>query len=171
MSTDRQGSTIDWYLVQCKPRDSFRAKSHLDEQGYRTYLPTHSVKRKHARRVYYQTEPLFPHYLFLETSAESNWAAIRSTRGVSRIVSFNGRPIPVCDEIVLGLRQQCAILAGQEPEPIFRQGQKVVITDGCFRELEAIVQTTRGDERVILLLSMLNRQQRVELPVSSVATR
>lgn len=171
MNTDRQAATLNWYLVQCKPRDCFRAQSHLDEQGYRTYLPTHSVKRKHARRVYYQTEPLFPHYLFLETGEESNWAAIRSTRGVSRMVSFNGRPISVCEEIVFGLRQQCSILAGREPEPLFRKGQKVIITEGCFRELEAIVQTTRGDERVILLLSMLNREQRVELPVSAIASR
>lgn len=168
---ERDDTTPHWFLVQCKPRECFRAQRHLEEQAYITYLPTQSVKRKHARRVYWQTEPLFPHYLFLQTPMRTNWSALRSTRGVGRVVSFNGAPMKVEECIVQALRHQCDILNGLEPEPLFRHGETVIITDGCFRELEAIVETTRGDERVVLLLNLLNRQQTVELPISAVASR
>ncbi len=161
----------NWFLVQCKPRECDRARQHLENQDYNTFLPMHSVKRRRRGRIYYQREPLFPHYLFMRTPHEANWAAIRSTRGVARMVSFNGAPQPVADSIVEGLHRQVALLDGVEPEPLFRTGEKVTITEGCFRELEAIVQCTRGDERVVLLLNLMNREQRVELPMASVAAR
>lgn len=172
-SRDIDGASPDaprqWYLLQCKPRDCFRAQSNLDQQGLRTYLPVHTVKRKRARQIYFVREPLFPHYLFIHVPEECNWAAIRSTRGVARILNFNGYPIPVPAEIVYGLQHKCAELTGDEPAPMFTSGQKVVITEGCFKELEAIVQCSHGDERVVLLLKMLNREQRIELPADIIS--
>lgn len=169
---DRQHTTDQsWYLVQCKPRDCFRAQNQLREQEYDVYLPTHTAKRRKARQIYYVTEPLFPHYLFLQLPTDVNWSAVRSTRGVSRVVSFNGKPVPVAEQIVNGIKHQCDVLNGLEPEPLYKTGDKVVITEGCFRELEAVVQTTRKDERVILLLDLLNRQQEIELPIAFVAGR
>lgn len=169
---DRQHTTDQsWYLVQCKPRDCFRAQNQLREQEYDVYLPTHTAERRKARQIYYVTEPLFPHYLFLQLPTDVNWSAVRSTRGVSRVVSFNGKPVPVSEQIVNGIKHQCDVLNGLEPEPLYKKGDTVVITDGCFRELEAVVQTTHKDERVILLLDLLNRRQEIELPISSVANR
>lgn len=170
-TSDRSARCNTWYLVQCKPRECERGEEHLTDQGFPVFLPRHSVQRKKNRRIVWQQEPLFPHYLFLHAYPQCNWAAIRSTRGVCRVVSFNGAPLAVEEEIVLGLRHQCALLNGLEPEPVFKAGARVVITEGCFKELEAIVQTTQGDERVVLLLNMMNRSQRVELPMSSVTCR
>lgn len=160
-----------WYLVQCKPCDCDRGETHLKEQGFPVFLPRHSVQRKKNRKLFWKQEPLFPHYLFLNAYPECNWAAIRSTRGISRVVAFNGGPLPVEEEIIFSLRRQCALLNGQVPEPMFKAGERVVITEGCFKELEAIVHTTQGEERVVLLLNMMNRTQRVELPMSSVTGR
>ncbi|WP_341939638.1 transcription/translation regulatory transformer protein RfaH [Marinimicrobium sp. C2-29] len=160
-----------WYLVQCKPRETFRAEQHLANQGFDCFHPTHPVKRKRRDKIVWVTEPLFPHYLFIRLDYASNWGVIRSTRGVVKIVKFEGRPRPVSEEIVYGLEQHCAILHGAEPEPLFRPGEKVMITEGCFRELEAIVQTTKGDERVVLLLNLLNQPQSIELPLSAISTR
>lgn len=160
---------LKWYLLQCKPGDCFRAQDNLDLQGVCNFLPLHSVQRKRARQAYWNREPLFPYYLFIRVPEQCNWASIRSTRGVAKVVNFNGTPISVDKEIVYGLQRKCAELAGKEPEPLFEAGQKVVITDGCFKELEAIVQCTRSFERVVLLLDMLNRSQRIELPTDSIS--
>lgn len=158
-----------WFLIQCKPRECERARDHLENQGLDTFLPMHPVRRKRSGRVYYGHEPLFPHYLFLATPLQSNWPAIRSTRGVARVVSFQGRPHAVAESVVEGLRYQVDRLNGIEPEPLFRTGSKVRITEGCFRDLEAIVKCSQGDERVVLLLNMMQRQQQIELPVSAVS--
>lgn len=160
-----------WYLIQCKPREAFRAEEHLNNQHLECFLPLHQVKRQRGGRTQWVTEPLFPHYLFIHLSDESNWGVIRSTRGVSKIVDFNGKPAPVADSIVNALRYQCALLNDAEPQPIYKAGESVIITEGCFRELEAIVKTAKGEDRVILLLNILNRQQEIELSTGAVRTK
>ncbi|MDQ2078312.1 transcription/translation regulatory transformer protein RfaH [Marinimicrobium sp. ABcell2] len=160
-----------WYLVQCKAREAFRAQEHLANQGFECFLPTHPVKRTQRQKTRWVTEPLFPHYLFIRLTDASNWGVIRSTRGVAKVVSFNGQPRPVADSLVAALQHHCALLNGEEPAPLFKTGEKVVITEGCFRELEAVVQATKGEERVVLLLTLLNRQQQIEVPISTIASR
>lgn len=158
-----------WYLIQCKPRDSFRAEFHLRNQGYQCFHPTYPVKRKIAGVVKLVTAPLFPHYLFILLNSIDNWSPIRSTRGVSKIVYFNGIPASLDHAIIDALQQQCAKLNGQAAEPILKPGQRVVITEGCFKELEAIVTAATGEERVTLLVSLFNRQQHIDVSVHALA--
>jgi transcriptional antiterminator RfaH len=127
------------------------------------------VKRKIAGVVQSAIVPLFPHYLFVLLNPTNNWSPIRSTRGVSKIVYFNGIPASLDNHLIVGLQQQCARLNGQDAEPILKPGQRVIITEGCFKELEAIVTAVRGEERVTLLINLFNRQQYVDMSVHAVA--
>ena len=158
-----------WYLIQCKPRESFRAEVNLNNQGFQCFHPTHPVKRKVSGVVRSVIVPLFPHYLFVLLNSQSNWSTIRSTRGVSRIVFFNSTPASLDHQLIAGIQYQCARLNGQEVAPLFKPGQHVRITEGCFKELEAIVTATSGEERVTLLINLFNRQQHIELSVHAVA--
>jgi transcriptional antiterminator RfaH len=157
-----------WYLVQCKPREGFRAAEHLQNQSYTCFHPTYLVKRKVAGRVQSVEASLFPHYLFIYLSSSDNWSSIRSTRGVNKIVHFNGIPASLDDRVVEELQRQCARLRGEAPISLYKVGDRVLVTDGCFKELEAIVTATDADERVTLLLNLLNRPQHIELSVNSV---
>ena len=159
-----------WYLVQCKPRESFRAEAHLQNQNYTCFHPTYPVKRKIAGKISVTIAPLFSHYLFILLSDTDNWSAIRSTRGVSRIVRFNGVPASLDHHLVEELQRHCARLHGINPEPLYKVGDRVMVTDGCFKELEAIVTATNGEERVVLLLNLFNRPQHVELSTYAVAS-
>lgn len=158
-----------WYLVQCKPRESFRAEANLQNQGYQCFHPTYPVKRKVGGVVQSVIVSLFPHYLFVLLNPVTNWSPIRSTRGVSKIVYFNGLPASLDNHLITALQLQCAKLNGQEAEPILKPGQRVIISEGCFKELEAIVTAVNGEERVTLLINLFNRQQYVELSVHAVA--
>ena len=86
-----------------------------------------------------------------------------------KIVYFNGLPASLDSDIITALQHQCARLNGQEAEPILKLGQKVIITEGCFKELEAIVTAVSGEERVTLLINLFNRQQYVDMSVHAVA--
>lgn len=152
-----------WYLVQCKPRESFRAELHLNNQGFVCFHPTHFVKRKRLREFQSVIEPLFPHYLFILLDKTSNWIPIRSTRGVARIVHFNGRPASLDDAFISQLKLRCDKLHGKESEPMYKINDRVRITDGCFKDIEAIVTATSGDERVTLLFDLMNRPQEIEV--------
>lgn len=158
----------EWYLVQCKPRESFRAEMHLINQGHTCFHPTHIVKRKIAGRVQWMIAPLFAHYLFVLLNDTDNWSTIRSTRGVNKMVYFGSRPAYLEHHFITALQRECAKLHGEALEPLYKVGERVLVMEGCFKEIEAIVTATDGDERVTLLLNLFNRPQYVELSTQAV---
>ena len=150
-----QAKDSRWYLVQCKPREGFRAEVNLKNQSYICFHPTYFVKRKISGRVQSTEVSLFPHYLFIYLSELDNWSAIRSTRGVNKIVCFNGMPASLDERIIDELKRQCARLRGDKPASLYKIGDRVLVTSGCFKEIAAIVTSTDGDERVTLLLNLI----------------
>jgi transcriptional antiterminator RfaH len=152
-----------WYVIQCKRREEFRALDHLERQGFCCYLPTLTVKTRRNGRKTDAREPLFPSYLFVKLDDfRDDWHTIRSTRGVMQIVRFGGHPLPVQDGIVEMISQR---LAGNRLHlPYLRPGEPVVITKGCFANLEAIFVANDGADRVMLLMDILSREQTVRFP-------
>ncbi len=105
-------------------------------------------------------EPLFPGYLFIRLDrVEDNWYPIRSTRGVARIVSFGGQPVPVEDALIEQLRWRLA-----QPAAPFCPGERVRITEGGLQAVEAIFVSQDGEERSVILLRLLQREHRVSVP-------
>lgn len=156
-----------WYVIQCKPRQEWRALEHLERQGYTCYLPTLAHKQVRDGCKLERREPLFPRYLFIRLhDTDSNWYPIRSTRGVSQLLRVNDHPVPVKDSIVELIRER---LAHREARiPYLNPGERVQITEGPFADVEAIFIASDGDKRVVLLMNILHREQRVKFPVGSV---
>lgn len=154
-----------WYLIQCKPRQDERAEENLLRQGYTCYRPRHSRERLLRGQRQTIEESLFPGYLFIQLSQLDNWAPLRSTRGVNRVVSFGNQPLAVSPELISQLQQRCCAGA---IEQLLESGDKVRINDGAFAELEAIFLSMDGNERVVLLMNILHREQKVRVPLSSI---
>jgi transcriptional antiterminator RfaH len=155
-----------WYVVQCKTREDGRALEHLERQGFSCYRPTLCVEKLRQDRKVAIQQSLFPGYLFVQLDVNDNWYPIRSTRGVIQIVRFNEHPLPIKDEIVERIRERNA---GAEPRmPYLEPGDRVLITDGCFADIEAIFVANDGDERVMLLMNVLHRDQSLSFPVGTV---
>lgn len=155
-------STYHWYVIQSKPGQAARACAELENQGYDLFFPQISVEKiKRGKRVE-QLEPLFPGYLFIWLSeVESNWRPIRSTRGVARIITFGDKPAVVPHGVIEALRQKLRL--EQEPEQQFHPNQKVSITEGPFRGLEAVFVQYDGEQRAFLLLELLGRWQKLSV--------
>lgn len=172
MATDKRGPNgtpkvmpkDTWYLVQCKPRQDQRAEEHLIRQGYECFRPICDSGRWGQGGRLHRQQPLFPGYLFINLPEGANWAPLRSTRGVSRIVSFGGRPLAVSAQLISQTRARAA-----EPTSQLKAGDNVQIVGGWEGEFNAIFMAEEGMDRVILLINMLNRQQQVSVPVSSIA--
>lgn len=166
MNTDREPLTKAWYLLQCKARQDERAEEHLQRQGYTCFRSTYNreCRLKGQRRII--SESLFPGYLFIQLSQQDSWSPLRSTRGVSRVVAFGGYPLPISDALVdeLQERDHQAIVA-----TLFKPGENVRINEGPFAELEAVFLAMDGDERVVLLMNFLQREQRISLPLAGVS--
>jgi transcriptional antiterminator RfaH len=112
-------------------------------------------------------EPLFPRYFFIQLDdTHDNWAPIRSTRGVSYIVRFNEIPLPVQDEVIETIRGRLARTPLEVP--YLKPGERVRITEGPFSQLEAIFIANDGEERAMLLLTVLRSEQMLSFPMSAV---
>jgi len=157
-----------WYLVQCKPGQDERAELNLMSQGYTCLRPKHQRERVLRGRRSLVCESLFPGYLFIQLNINDHWAPLRSTRGVSRVVTFGGNPLPVREELVARFRQHNHTLEG---EGCFEFGDKVRIDAGPFAELDAIFLTMEGEKRVVLLMKCLHGEKRISLPLAGIHKR
>jgi transcriptional antiterminator RfaH len=158
---------LKWYLLQCKPNQQDRAQAHLDNQGFTTYAPQLKVERIFRRKRIVRDEAVFPGYLFIQLAPHSDWRALQATRGVSRLVSFNDAPHRIEDGLIAALRQQYN--PQQLPNSLFKPGDSVRVTEGCFIDIQAIVKAVTSDERIIVLMNILQSQQAMVFPVTQLA--
>ncbi|MFB9867427.1 transcription/translation regulatory transformer protein RfaH [Vreelandella sulfidaeris] len=165
---DLEGATPSWYVIQCKGGESFRAAEHLTNQGYEVFHPVLKIKRKRQGKLTMVTEPLFPYYLFiLLDQVASDWRPIRSTRGVLRLLTFGNKPVATPSALIDTLHAQPH--QQDEIHTYFSAGEKVTITDGPFKDLEAIFTRCKGEERAIVLLNVLNRPQHLDIPLETLS--
>lgn len=157
---------FNWYVVQTKSRQTERARDELENQQFETYCPLIQVEHIRAGKRTVKAEPLFPGYLFIYLSEiDSNWRPIRSTRGVSRLLTFGDTPAKVPNDAIDLIKQQ---IKAQETSSHFTPDQPVEITAGPFRGLQAVFQQYDGEQRAFLLLNLLGKWQRLSLPLSEV---
>ena len=157
-----------WYAVYTKPREEARALDNLDNQGYTCFLPTLHIERLQKGRRVLCSEALFPRYLFVRLEAgRSNWSAIRSTRGVARLVEFGGVATRVPSTIIEALAEQPGLQKG-----LFDVGDHLKVVDGPFAGIEAellrLYEAPDGKARVMVLMEILTRPQQVGLPAQIV---
>ena len=168
MRDSNNSATIEgksWYLIYSKPRGEELAVANLERQGYRCYLPRFKATRKVRGRLTTNIEPMFPRYLFisLDTSTD-NWAPIRSTVGVTRLVRFGIEPALVPDTLIQALMDhEDAQGLLSPPRRDFEKGDRVRIFEGPFKDYEAIFLARNSSERVIVLLEILGKESRVAI--------
>lgn len=157
-------NTRHWYLLQTKPRQAERAREHLERQTYSCFLPLRQVERLVRGCRQHTHEPLFPNYLFIQLDDErDNWMPIRSTRGVSRFVSFGGPPVQVPEVLIDQMRERDV-----PASPLLQPGDKVRITSGSFADMDAIFLAHDDEERVLLLIKLLQRENTLAFPLKDV---
>lgn len=161
---------MSWYVIHTKSRQELRALQNLERQGYVCYLPTLLKKKIVRTALMLESEPLFARYLFIQLNSNSNsksWAPIRSTLGVSRLLTFGNEPAKVPSELIQTLRSQEHIL-NEVPHSPFKNGDVVrILRNDAFRGVEAIYQMEDGQARAMVLIELLHRPTRVTVPITS----
>ena len=143
---------MSWYVLKTRPRQEDRAVTHLENQSFIVYCPW--LIRKDGSR-----EPLFTGYMFIQLDqfAES-FHKVRSTRGVQNIIRYGEWWATAEDEFIDYLKFK---ENGYRNVPLFTRDQHVVFTDGPFKGFEAIYVCANGEQRAMVLLTILNRRQTI----------
>ncbi|GGC57134.1 transcription/translation regulatory transformer protein RfaH [Marinobacter halophilus] len=157
---------MTWYALQHKPAQGDRAVQHLQNQEIACFYPKIEVEKIKAGKRTRKLEALFPGYIFINlTQTDPMWGKLRSTRGVMRVVSFANKPAAIADEVIDHIRASMDKVAEQGG---IKPGEPVELDDGPFKGLSAIFQAYDGEERAIVLVSFMQRQQTVKVALSSV---
>ena len=146
-----------WHLIYTKPRQEELAHTNLQNQHYESFLPLITKEKISRGKKVLIKEPIFPRYLFvrLKDDGQQNWSPIRSTRGVSHLVTFGGSLAILDDEVMDNLIERL------ECDPVveaFMEGDTVEIIEGPFGGLEAVFRTFSGEGRATLLLEFMAKK-------------
>lgn len=116
-------------------------------------------------------EPLFPGYLFLKIDTKADeYLRCRSAPGVAYIINSQGVPVPVAEGLVEEIKRRLRVENSLCPAERFAPGERVLVTAGPFRDVEAVFDrslTPRG--RCLVLLQMLGRLTRVQVDAAHLA--
>jgi len=144
-----------WYLIYSKPQQERLALDNLERQGYLSYLPLIRNRRRRKSRFVAIIEPMFPRYLFVHLSDETdNWGPIRSTIGVANMVRFGMQAARVPDSLIEIMQERDNEGVQTLAAPELKPGDQVRIVEGVMAGYEAIFQARTGKERVLLLLQL-----------------
>jgi transcriptional antiterminator RfaH len=154
---------LQWFVVSTKARREQFAQEQLLRRGVETFLPR--IQKPGHSRLKALIAPLFPGYLFVHIDLEEQYFDVVWTPGVGRFIGFGALPCPVDDAVIDFLYAR----AGQEGivrvEPVFKEGDVVRVTHGPFEGLIGIIENPGcGRGRVRVLMELLRRQTRVEVP-------
>ena len=152
----------NWYLIKTKPRQEKKAKQNLENQGYVAFCPITKINKKLV--------VLFPSYLFVQLNEKTqNFSPIYSTKGVSYFIKFGLNFAKVPTSVIKFIKTNQHITADKLKNlNKFKPGDKVQISDGAFKNYMAIFKSYRPDERVILLMNLLGREQSLNIKEASV---
>ena len=158
--TTKDYSKPQWFLIYTKPRQEERAKENLENQGFETFLPIIAFEKIKQPKLY-SLKPMFPRYLFTQFNAEkNNWAHVKSTRGVSHVITFGDKLTEVPNSVIDYLKSKVDdndVLKLQTTRKTFQKGDELVIRQGVFHGKDATFLSMSGKERVRVLLSLMNR--------------
>ena len=152
---------LAWMVVQAKRHKERSVQVNLAREGIATYLPL--VRQWPRPAVGGDVGPMFPGYVFCQPAADQ-LSAIARCSGAVRLVNFGDGPARVASEVVDYLRSRAGSDGIIEINPVVT-GREVTITDGPLRGLAAVVERRlTARQRVLVLLNLLQRQTRVEVP-------
>lgn len=157
---------MHWYLIHTKPKQEHCALRNLEQQGYECYLPVLPTEKRLRGVLTVAAEPLFPRYLFIQLDkgdSAKGWGPIRSTRGVSSLVSFGGDWAKVDDRLIALLKSRSEA-EKIHPRTLFSSGERVKLAGGSFAGIEGIYQMANGESRAIVLIELMSKS--VPLSVS-----
>lgn len=161
---------MSWFAVYTQPGKEKLAAQQLQNQGFGVYLPQYQKMRRHAGKTEIVAAPLFPRYLFAGIDVETQrWRSVNGTRGVIGLVMSGDKPIPVPEPVIAEIRAR----EGEDGfirlnPPGFQRGQALRIVEGPMADTQALFEEAVDGNRAILLVSLLGRLVRTQMPLRAV---
>lgn len=155
--------------MQCWLRKESLIAAQLEGQGFECFLPKYKSLREWSDRKKVVERPLFPGYLFCRFDYTQRRPVV-VTPGVLQIVGYGRTPTPIEDREIQSIQIAVASGVPSQPWPYLEVGEKVRIHTGTLSGLEGILVNFKGNHRVVLSVTLLQRSVALEVDLSWVAS-
>src|ERR1700722_4706248 len=153
---------LPWFALQVRARQEAGVGEQLKGQGYERFLPFYKVRKRWSDRIKEMEAPLFPGYLFCRFNPHDRLPILK-TPGVIQIVGFNNIPAAVDEDEIFSIQRLVASGVQHHPCPFLAVGDRVRISAGPLLGLEGILSSVKGNHRLVLSVSLLQRSVAVEI--------
>ena len=151
-----------WYALRTKSRYENTVASHLFARGYESFLPLYKCRRRWSDRSKEIELPLFPGYVFCQFNSLDRFP-ILSIPGVVHVVGVGRTPVSIDESEIAAI--QAAVKSGlhRQPCPFLEIGDRVRIEHGPLCGIEGILLGFRGNQRLVLSVTLLQRSVAVQV--------
>lgn len=158
-----------WYCLYAKPNNTGIVQKNLEFAGVESFSPLYRKKVIKGGKRFYKKKELFPNYLFVRCF-EAQFHMIKYTRGVSKFISDgSGNPYQIDEGLISTIKERMNNGFVDINPLSLRPGEKVKVVDGTFKNFEGIfIEEKTPNERVILLLSTITSQMKVEMEMDNI---
>jgi transcription elongation factor/antiterminator RfaH len=158
------GLPRNWYALHTRSRFENVVLDGLTRKEIEVFLPKITVRSKRTDRKKMIQVPLFPGYLFVNTSLDPySHLDVVKTIGVVKMVGNRQGPVPISHESIESLKIMVQgnqeILTGSE----FKQGDRVMVIAGPFAGVTGVFARYRGKGRVVVNIEALGQYAAVDV--------
>lgn len=156
-----------WYVLYTYPQSERKADTKLRQMGITSYLPLHKVIKQWSDRKKVLEVPLFPNYIFVNSSPHQRFNALK-IKELVKFVTFEGKPAVVSEDIISSLKN---IVNGEvevSNESCYDEGMKVKIKRGKFEGTEGILIRKNAKTRLLVRIDALQTHVSVDISLNDV---
>lgn len=159
--------TAPWFAVWTRSRHEARVVAHLEERGVEAFLPTVTRWSRWKDRRKRIDWPLFPGYCFTRLNPERSLVVL-TCPGVVTLVSSEGRPSPIPDLEIEGIRTLVESELKLDPCPLIREGDPVEVASGPLRGVVGRLVRKGSHCRLVLSVGLIGQGVSVEVDAADV---
>ncbi|MCR5645334.1 MAG: UpxY family transcription antiterminator [Bacteroidales bacterium] len=161
---------LPWYALYVHSRAEKRVQSQLTDMGFEAYLPLIVTMKKWSDRMKKVEEPLFKSYLFVRADVR-NYFDIVNLPGVTRMVSFEKKPVVVPENQIIAIKKYCDDYVETDPELTteeLHEGQLVRITNGPMAGLTGRLAPINNKRRLVVFIESVGQYLPINISRSKV---
>lgn len=157
-----------WFAIWTRSRHEQVVRDQLASKQVETFLPMVPRWSRWRDRKKKVDWPLFPGYCFARFDPTAALPILKCT-GVVNIVSIEGRPAPIPEVELDGIRRLIESELQYDPCPLVKEGQRVAVVSGPLSGVFGqLVRKDHARARLILSVDLIGQAVSVDVDAADV---
>lgn len=166
-TNEARASGTVWYAAHTRHQHEKMVARMLANKGFEVFLPLYTEARQWRDRIKKVELPLFSCYVFLRGNLEHRLPIV-TTPGVHGLLTSAGKLAGIPEEEIQAVRTVIENRINVEPHPFLRCGDLVRVKSGALCGLEGLLVRKKGQTRLIISVTLLERSVAAEVDASTV---